>query len=123
MGFFAYWYLVNAFTMYRPGYLTKCIVMSHFLILLTSKEWESSHLVCIGKNEVRKKYSCLHKVKIPCNAVSILKVSVPLDKLSVPVSVPLFLYLDAPLPSLAVLQKRIIDGHILPNGIYVHLHG
>lgn len=61
-------------------------------------------------------------MKIPRDAVSILRVSVPLDKLSFRVSLPLPLYFDTPAQSLAMLKKRILDGQLLPRGMYVHVH-
>ena len=68
------------------------------------------------KNEVRKKYGCLYRVRIPLHAVSVFTVSIPIDKLSFRISLPRSLYLDAPVSSLQMLQNRILAGRVLPSG-------
>ena len=75
------------------------------------------------QNEVRKKYSCLYKVRIPRHAVTILKVSVPVSKLSFRVSLPLpvYMYLNMPVSSLALLRRRTTESQVLPHGTYVCL--
>ena len=82
------------------------------------------------QNEVRKKYSCLYKVRIPRHAVTILKVSVPVSKLSFRVSLPLpvYMYLNMPVSSLALLRRRTTESQVLPHGtcmyvcVYVHMY-
>jgi len=69
------------------------------------------------KNEVRKKYGCLYWVRIPRDAVSVLKVSIPLDKMSFRVSLPLHLYSAASVTSVSALRNRIQGMKSLPRGM------
>ena len=67
------------------------------------------------KNEKRKKYG-FFPVRIPLNAVSVLKVSVPLEVLSFEVSLPLSAFSASPASSLSTLQSRIKAAGILLEG-------
>ena len=68
------------------------------------------------KNERRKKYG-YYPVRIPLSsALSVMTVSVPLDKLSYCISLPLTAFTAVPVESISALQTRITSAGILPQG-------
>ena len=70
------------------------------------------------KNEKRHKYG-FFPVRIPLNdAISVLKVSIPLDLLSFGVPTPATAISESPAVSLSTLQTRISVLGILPKGQY-----
>ncbi len=70
------------------------------------------------KNEKRHKYGFL-PVRIPLNdAISVLKVSIPLDVLSFGISMPTKPISESPAMSLSTLQSRVAALGILPKGQY-----
>ena len=68
------------------------------------------------KNERRRRYG-FYRVRIPLSdAISVLTVSLPLDKLCYSLSLPLSAYTSSPLESVSTLQARITSAGILPQG-------
>ena len=68
------------------------------------------------KNERRRKYG-FYPVRIPLsNALSVLTVSLPLDKLSYTLSLPLSAFTASPVESVTTLKTRITSAGILPQG-------
>ena len=83
-----------------------------------------------------RKFRLYHKMKhyhpsslvvsIPLSAISVLKVTIPLDPLqapeddatTLPVSLPLLLYTTGIVKSLDLLLGRILRARLLPQGIY-----
>ena len=74
------------------------------------------------KNEVRKKYGCFYRVRIPRNIISIMTVSIPLQLLPLTVSLPLSTFSSSPVSSLPILRKRTIETKLLPQGtVYMYV--
>lgn len=71
------------------------------------------------KNQKRKKYG-FFPVRLPLSLVSVYKVSVSLELLSLEVSLPLTAYLELPVISVAALERRLELANILPQGTYMH---
>ena len=73
------------------------------------------------KNGERKKYIQRHStlpVSIPLSdAVSVFKVSLPIDLLSFNVSLPLKAFLDLPANSLDILNMRLVAAKAIPPGL------
>ena len=73
------------------------------------------------KNAERKKYSLKPStlpVSIPLSdAVSVFKVSLPIDLLSFNVSIPLEAFLDSPANSLGTLKSRLVAAKAIPPGL------
>ncbi len=68
------------------------------------------------KNERRQKYG-FYPVRICLSDdISVLTVSLPLDKLSYSLSLPLSAYTSPPLQSISALQARYTSAGILPQG-------
>ena len=68
------------------------------------------------KNEQRKKYGGLYRLRVPRDIVSIMPVSIPLDILPCRVSLPLSLFSATPVSSLSTLWKRTLEMKLLPQG-------
>ena len=69
------------------------------------------------KNEVRKKYGCLYRIRIPRQVVSVMNVSIPLDLIPLKVSLPLSFFSATMVSSLSTLRMRTLDLKFLPQGI------
>ena len=71
------------------------------------------------KNEQRKKYGVLYRVRVPRDIVSIMPVSIPLDVLPYRVSLPLSSFSASPVCSISTLRKRTFEMKLLPQGDWV----
>ena len=69
------------------------------------------------KNEKRKKYG-FYPIRIPRSDISVLTVSIPLEKLSFIISLPRSLLTESPLDSIEKLHSRVTSAKILPKGDY-----
>ena len=78
------------------------------------KLWLSVH----RKNEERHRWG-FYPVRVPLNLVSVLKISIPRDLLTFPVSVPISIVKDSDASSIVILRKRAVSLHSfesLPSG-------
>lgn len=73
------------------------------------------------KNAERKKYNqepSSLPVSIPLNnAISVFKVSSPIELLSFKVSIPRELFLDSPANSVDTLKSRLVAAEAIPDGL------
>ena len=95
-----------------------CIFMCT-LVTVISYRMGKLRLSVHRKSEIRKKYNCFYRIRIPRDSVSILHVSIPLAVLPFRVSLPLHFFSTSPVVSLPILRKRIHDLKILPQGKFV----
>ena len=70
------------------------------------------------KNEIRKRYGLLYCVSIPRHLISM---TIPSEILPYTVSLPLSLFSKAPVSSLSLLRKCILEMKLLPQGNWVVL--
>ena len=70
------------------------------------------------KNEQRKKYGGLYRVRIHVyrDIVSVMPVSISLAVLTYKVSLPLSAFSASPVSSLSTLRKRTLEMKLLPQG-------
>ena len=80
------------------------------------------------KNEQRKKYGVLYRVRVPRDIVSIMPVSIPLDVLPYRVSLPLSSFSASPVCSISTLRKRTLEMNcchkvigLYNNSVTVHI--
>lgn len=102
---------MDAHLLYNEGYNFFCAACLINYINRMSKLRLGVH----RKNERRKKYG-YYCVRIPLESVSVLKVTVPLELLSLKVSLPLPAFYESPASSLSLLHNRINVAGILPQG-------
>ena len=80
--------------------------------------------LCSNKHYEKKKYFKEPKnliISIPRETVSILRISIPLNVLSLNVSLPISAYTGCPISSLEVLYHRLKSLGTILNGIHLYI--
>ena len=83
--------------------------------------------LCSKKNAERKKFSLKHStlpVSIPLSdAISVFKISLPIDLLSFNISLPVEAFLASPASSLDTLKARLAATEAIPPGLlFICIH-